>query len=195
MKKMKRNDILSTAKPLSMIEENYCKVLDGHKTQTRRVREWSVKPRYSAGDICYLSEPLEIFSYSIDDDGGCADVLYHWKSPALPDSNSNMELTASDVKALRKRKLGISKPTTARFMRKSFARHFVIITQVRTERLQEINRGSCMEEGCPFPNRHIGPDPRLWFIALWDSINPKENTWQDNPMVWVYSFKLLEVEA
>lgn len=70
------------------------------------------------------------------------------------------------------------------------------ITEVRVERLQEINRGDCMAEGCPFPNMADGPDPREWFGELWNSINAGRGyVWDVNPWVWVVSFKRVEVPA
>ncbi len=60
------------------------------------------------------------------------------------------------------------------------------ITEVRVERLQDISRGDCMAEGCPFPNIAKLTDPIEWFAELWESIN--EN-WDANPWVWVVEFK------
>ena len=61
------------------------------------------------------------------------------------------------------------------------------ITAVRVERLQDINRGDAMAEGCPFPNMAAGPDPRQWFAELWQEINGAES-WAANPWVWVVEF-------
>lgn len=60
------------------------------------------------------------------------------------------------------------------------------ITDVRVERLQEIDRGDCMAEGCPFPNMAVN-DPIGWFSGLWDSIY---SNWDANPWVWVVEFKV-----
>ena len=62
------------------------------------------------------------------------------------------------------------------------------ITEVRVERLQEMNRGDAMEEGCPFANMQKGPDPRDWFRDLWQSINGPDS-WDANPWVWVVGFR------
>lgn len=67
------------------------------------------------------------------------------------------------------------------------------VTGVRVERVQDISRGEAMLEGCPFPNMQIGPDPREWFAALWEEINgPRGFGWEVNPLVWVVEFKRLE---
>lgn len=60
------------------------------------------------------------------------------------------------------------------------------IVDVRAERLQDITRGDCMAEGCPFPNVAKLTDPIEWFAELWESIN---GNWDDNPLVWVVEFK------
>lgn len=60
------------------------------------------------------------------------------------------------------------------------------ITDVRVERLQDIDRGDCMAEGCPFPNMAVN-DPIGWFSGLWDSIY---GNWQANPWVWCVEFKV-----
>lgn len=62
------------------------------------------------------------------------------------------------------------------------------VTGVRIEKLQEMNRGDAMAEGCPFPNMAKGPNPLDWFKELWDGINGK-GSWAANPWVWVYEFK------
>jgi hypothetical protein len=62
------------------------------------------------------------------------------------------------------------------------------ITGVRVERLQEISRGDATAEGCPFPNMAKGDDPRQWYTALWGQING-EGSWEANPWVWVVEFK------
>lgn len=62
------------------------------------------------------------------------------------------------------------------------------IVSVRLERLQDISRGDAMAEGCPFPNMAQGADPRNWYADLWNSINGPD-TWATNPWVWVVEFK------
>jgi hypothetical protein len=65
------------------------------------------------------------------------------------------------------------------------------VTGVRVERLQEISRGDAMEEGCPFPNMKHGDDPRQWYRDLWEPINGPRG-WGANPWVWVISFRRIE---
>lgn len=77
------------------------------------------------------------------------------------------------------------------FMPREACRLFLKITDIKAERLQDISRGDCMGEGCPFPNIAKTTDPQKWFSELWQSING-EQSWKDNPWVWVISFEKTE---
>lgn len=61
------------------------------------------------------------------------------------------------------------------------------VTDVRVQRLQEISRGDAMDEGCPFPNMRKGPNPRDWFSGLWDTLNGS-GAWAANPWVVALTF-------
>lgn len=76
------------------------------------------------------------------------------------------------------------------FMPRWASRILLEVVAVRVERLNEITRGDCMAEGCPFPNMAQTTDPRGWFSDLWESINGA-GAWAANPWVWVIEFKRL----
>lgn len=57
------------------------------------------------------------------------------------------------------------------------------IVSVRVERLQNIGQGDACNEGCP--SLH---EPIDWFTGLWESINGK-GSWEANPFVWVVEFQ------
>lgn len=78
--------------------------------------------------------------------------------------------------------------TPSIFMPRWASRITLEITGIRVERLNEITRGACMDEGCPFPNMAQTTDPRGWFSDLWESINGP-GSWDTNPWVWVIEFK------
>lgn len=68
------------------------------------------------------------------------------------------------------------------------------ITDIRIERVQDISEQDAAAEGCPTPVPGDGPKlPNLWFRKLWDRINGKtEKDWHSNPWVWVVEFKRIE---
>ena len=48
--------------------------------------------------------------------------------------------------------------------------------------------GKCLDDT---PSRYIMPSPIPYFAELWDSIHPKGKRWEDNPEVWVLEFELV----
>lgn len=92
------------------------------------------------------------------------------------------------------------------FMPKKAARIWLRVTDVRAERLQEISEADAKAEGlCAWiggakETRYgiqIGDvwesDPRKTYARLWDSLNAKRwYSWESNPWVWVYTFERTE---
>lgn len=76
------------------------------------------------------------------------------------------------------------------------------VTEVRVERVQKIRADSSPfghddvgEEGCPLRRGCFHYDDRAmtWFRELWDSINAKRGfSWESNPWVWIVSFKKIK---
>lgn len=60
------------------------------------------------------------------------------------------------------------------------------ITDVRVERLQEITEHNSKREGCKSETLFSA---RTKFTIPWNSIHKKEHRWEDNPWVWVISFR------
>lgn len=67
------------------------------------------------------------------------------------------------------------------------------ITGVRVERLNSISNESARAEGYPVDREADGgdSDPWLWFRDLWDGIYP-EQSFKHNPWVWVITFQRVE---
>lgn len=68
------------------------------------------------------------------------------------------------------------------------------ITGVRVERVQSINPHDALAEGADFPHaQECPPDARAveWYRDLWDRINGKRDgaSWASNPWVWVVDFR------
>lgn len=104
-------------------------------------------------------------------------------------------------------------PSGAGWLNKMFVKadlmpHQIIITNVRIKHLQDISNDDCLREGVIYSDKYSLPygimdvkapngvffyysTPREAFAALIDKVNGK-GTWNKNPYVWVYDFKLVE---
>jgi hypothetical protein len=156
-------------RPIIFTGDSVRAILDGRKTQTRRVIHpqpinikigQSVVP--SACGNCPYGEPGDrLWVREAFDSWKCANesmLLLNrgaWKSPM--------------------------------FMPRWASRLTLEITEVRVQRLQEMSEEDAQEEGrgtwgngC----RH------RYFAGLWDSINAKRgHSWESNPWVWAVSFR------
>lgn len=72
------------------------------------------------------------------------------------------------------------------------------IVSVRVERLQDISESDALDEGCDLDDLPNGAGeggkwhcPTAWYRELWDSINAKSHPWESNPWVWVIEFKVV----
>lgn len=149
-----------------------------------------VKSRYKVGDVLYLKEPYCIGV------NGCDTLpsLIYYKYNDKDMSFLTRTGLINDIKW--KNKL---------FMPASVARHFIKITEVRAERLQDISDEDCIKEGIEEElNIHDGKQwftycngthsfdtPREAYKALINSIDGKD-TWDNNPWVWVYDYELID---
>ena len=97
------------------------------------------------------------------------------------------------------------------FVKADLMPHHIEITDIKVERLQDISDEDCMKEGIyrldsangnggiaysfvgASDKKHIGlyNTPRDAFSALIDKVSGK-GTWESNPYVWVYEFKLFD---
>lgn len=184
-------------------------ILDGSKTQTRRV----CKPAqfYSLSSVVEVPDPLEkgqLYngSHFGDEDGevqfsspygGRGDRLWvresHWWFKDEPDHETGYfppKLTIEDVEYRADGDDGRKVWRPSIHMPRWACRLVLEVTDVRVERLQDISRGDAMAEGCPFPNMTQGDDPRRWYAGLWEQINGA-GSWTLNPWVWVVSFRRL----
>lgn len=151
-----------------------------------------VNPKYQVGEKVYLKEPYFIFD---EEDNSC---LYKYLPKVDWLTDKEFLDNVNSISRLQgwKNKL---------FMPESAARYFIEITAVRAERLQDITEADCIKEGIDridFPAIHFGIEegeyfnwlgntPQEAYASLIDKINGK-GTWEKNPFVWVYDFKLVK---
>ncbi len=183
-------------------------ILDGRKTQTRRV----VKPqpggqlfhgmdwRWYRSALADEREPIrcpygvpgdrlwvrETFALSVvdpdgpppEDDHENYDVIYR----ADPDQPGG-GWTDGDGKA-------IPPPWRPSIHMPRWASRLTLeVVSVRVERLNEISEADARAEGM---DADVANSPRVWFMATWNAINAKRAPWESNPWVWRVEFRRVE---
>ena len=185
-------------------------VLDGKKTMTRRIIpltdtdktyldtafDWDIRERviidrfakYKVGEVVAVAQSYKsVFEESLN----YALPRYHWLDDHIDDKGFDNKM----------------------FVRADQMPHQIQITDVKIERLQDISEEDCLREGIqeyfPYidrdPNdkvrtfryfkdgkiRHCISPASKCFAYLIDDISGK-GTWESNPYVFAYSFKLIK---
>ena len=180
-------------KPIIFNSEMVRAMLDGRKTQTRRV----IKPKHICMpawkwlDVCPYGKP-----------GDRLWVRETWYCPKQYGGTYQREkliYKADSTPNKRGWKPSIHMPRWA-------SRITLLVKDVRVERVQDISPSDCECEGIvgtthaspvnglPYENyrygEHEGGDPKEAFAMLWDSIDKKRGFgWSENPWVWVVEFE------
>lgn len=195
-------------------------LLEGRKTQTRRVVKYPAEEYLLAGlltdySVRFIPEPAFNhlpYKYVKCPYGKPGDLLwvresfcfnrFDWKDLLARGSKAGISFKADQ---LSKNKLLKWKPSI--HMPKAAARIWLRVTEVRVERLQEITEADAKAEGVEnIMGTHYSPayanysetandcpyfiNPRHSFNSLWQSIHGPES-WQANPWVWVVSFEVV----
>lgn len=169
-------------------------ILDGSKTQTRRVvkktdsgrvkaigsaRNWHLDdpnaveacPYGKTGDRLWVKETHAINP----EDGG---IVYRATDPSWD------EASTKDCKTI------LWKPSI--FCRREYSRITLEIVSVRVERLNFINEQDCVAEGVSaYVENDRSFTAKEAYSLLWESINGA-GSWDANPWVWVMEFKRVE---
>ena len=189
-------------------------LIDGRKTQTRRVVKFPIKDRALGAEIagCEIQGEIEnghVFSpYGvpgdllwvretfqgplINEDEGLPAATYSPKYCVYrADRDSAPEFVDCDENVKNCWKPSIFMPRWA-------SRITLEIISVRVERLQEISDDDAKAEGAPFElgaleSTILGAKAkyRSGFCRLWQSINGA-GSWDKNPRVWVIGFKVIQ---
>lgn len=184
-------------------------VLEGRKTMTRRIitcpREF--KGKWVAGFYVYkrMSDNAII-------DWPC---MYDDNESAFDEGEILPKYKIGEVVAIAQRysEIGIDPfPfceagwNNKMFVRSDLMPHHIRITDVRVERLQDISDEDCLREGIEehlkgvqygftsnigYVGQYPFTTPREAFALLIDKISGK-GTWESNPWVFVYEFKLID---
>lgn len=177
-------------KPILFNTEMVRAILDGRKTQTRRVckgqpqddgkcspEDIGYKPPYKPGDILWVRETWAWLS-APDCGSFCIGPCKKYK-----EDYGCFVHKASNPNFTEKWKPSIHMPREA-------ARIFLSVKDVRAERLKEMSANDAMDEGFTDWNE---------FARLWDStIKPEDIDkfgWNANPWVWVIKFERTKEDA
>lgn len=189
--------------PIIFSSESVRAILEGRKTQTRRV----IKPQPTKPLVYRTVKGRPELEYWYEPDNGEVGHAYDcpygqvgnrlWvretfrinkpdfknpKSPPLVEYRANSESARRWSSPL--------------YMPRWASRITLEITEIWVERLQEITEGMAKCEGVGWERQDIGLRPvyfksyKAKFIGLWDSLNAKRGYgWETNPLVWVIGFK------
>ena len=175
-------------------------VLEGRKTQTRRVISATF---YNCVDWKYFEEGHN--NCIIDDDISILNCgRYHvGEEVAIAQKYSDIENMPFDREFEIKRG---GKPSAGwdnkMFVEATYMPHRIKITNVRVERLQDISEEDCIAEGIEFYGSYYGyripgateigwRTAQVAYSVLIDNVG-KRGTWESNPWVFVYEFKLID---
>ena len=195
-------------------------ILDGRKTQTRRVVKINGCPITSPKESLELTKEGLIYHSFCSMSGYykplCqpGDILWvretfcevPYEHNHVPIKGGHITIPKYAYKADSERDYtGIWKPSI--HMPREAARIFLRATNVRVERLQDITEEDAIAEGVGDPYDYQSPEyydqPHMRgleinksaFAGLWDSLNEKRGYgWRTNPWVWVIEFEREEVE-
>lgn len=179
-------------RPIIMSGESVLSILDGRKTQTRRVcnPQPEIKNgfiyglRYGAGEIFMREQPSGLFDINFS----VGDILWVKESFCVLPSGYYYRATDQQTRASRD---GIIKGgamlaggvtwKNSMFMPRTASRLKLKITDVRVERVNEIGEADALAEGFTWHN----------FRGAWDNLNERRGfSWEKNPWVWVLKFEV-----
>ncbi|TKU48098.1 hypothetical protein [Citrobacter sp. wls714] len=183
-------------------------ILDGRKTQTRRIMKVQPEPSKSRpGDFWFSSKKLESMVHVSDLAPGNSPIadchLFYqehccpyglpgdriWVRETFGDCGARLVYRADTDDGA---KCKVKRWTPSIHMPRWASRILLEITDVRVERLASISNEDARTEGYPAEREADGgnSDPWLWFRDLWDGIYP-EQSFKNNPWVWVIEFKVV----
>jgi hypothetical protein len=177
-------------------------ILDGKKTQTRRVVKINGYP------ITSPKESLELTKEGLIYHSFCS-MSGYYKPLCQPGDILYVRETWADVfgkyeyradyseseNTYRVKRYGttIAKWRPSIHMPREAARIFLRVTNVRVERLQAITYDDCLREGLWDYGTDV--DTLAAFQKLWQNLNAERGYgWEINPWVWVYEFEKINKE-
>ena len=179
-------------------------VLDGRKTQTRRICYQGTFKRFCSCGFClegadrgklYINDGNEVVAKSKFKIGEEVAIAQRY-----------IDLDDEFYRLLGIYKGGMKGYRNKMFVKADLMPHRIRITKIRVERLQDISEEDCIAEGIQdivgktYPETHLYRikkgdtyygTPRKPYSKLIDKISGK-GTWDSNPLVFVYDFELVK---
>ena len=189
--------------PMIFSTEMVRALLDGRKTQTRRIVKDTLLQRYKDDD----DVKSDFLKVTILDSAKLKIGAIIWVKETFSQKDGTIVYRSQVCSKLDLPDGCVWTPSL--FMPKLFCRLFLKITDIRLERLKDISESDAIAEGIrmtvttvkPYDTIYLRPDcPNFYcnakqaFEGLWKSINDQES-WDENPFVWVYDFKVVERPA
>lgn len=209
------------AKPILFSAPMIRALLEGRKTQTRRIIE--SQPKVSDEEAKVLPAAWDAGFVDVKcpygEPGDLLWVKESWRVPSILDDLSGKQIadkavdagyrlpwcpikydadgTLNSVKAWSEFGFTLNSAVPgryrhARFMPRWASRITLKIKKIRVERLQDIIEQDAQAEGCgAIVDYAVGRTYRTEFQELWRSIHGPES-WQQNPWLWVIEFEVIK---
>lgn len=205
-------------RPILFSGEMVRAILEGRKTQTRRVVKWAGRDYSQYENLVAVSlenyphaHASETTGIGIPSEGGVVQIMGKcpygkpgdrlWVrettyAPLIGQSHvmqvNEGLLYAADVA----HRPSHYKTVSSIHMPRWASRITLEIVSVRVERLQDISANDARAEGVFCPEALYAQNgesaPVAVFYDLWESINGKTHPWESNPWVWVIEFKVVK---
>ncbi len=163
-------------RPIIFTADSVIAILEGRKTQTRRLVRppkkhfTPVRCPHPAGSIRWVKEP--------------------WQAPVYP--NIKPSEVPERTKIIYKADGELWKSwRTPLFMCEWMSRLKVRIISVETDKVQNISVNDVLAEGVKILDKDEFFNPVDKFASLWNKINGNDS-WLDNPTVWIYTLEVVE---
>ena len=202
--------------PILFSTEMVKAILEGRKTQTRRVIKENLLRLFWDEPILDQNEKLKYCPYGqVGDKLWARETHYSYGRWILDGFNkTGSPRYKFDIEPNGAVYFENNKPSPENIIKKSDTRYgwakrpsiFLFrgnsrltleITEIRVQRLQEISEADAMAEGTQsvteLKGKHVQAvwSERQAYKNIWDSINGKTHPWESNPWVWAITFKVL----
>lgn len=219
---MTKDELLKVAKPILFNTEMVKAILEGRKTVTRRC----VKYKYNNTEmrmhtdkygtrLIEIQKDVEGETHGKNPDGSTWHKLLPYIEKRAPFRKGDIlyvretwcddrQFTHEDTPGIYFYKASADSNFEVKWkpslhMPKEAARIFLKVTDVRVERLQDIDAIGCLQEGIESECPHVlnGEEKLYAFSQLWASTIKKDDIdtygWDANPYVWVIEFERVEI--